>query len=836
MTILTSLLQDRAADALAWALVHFLWQGAALAIVAFAVMRWLTTTASTRYIAGVATLALMVAAPVITFNAMLRSSTPAMSAAFGDMATSIESAAGAALFQPRPIMLGLWMIGVTVLSIRLLGGWMVTRRLAARAIEPVSAEIDERATRVADRLELRRLARVVESSAVSVPVVIGWMKPVVLLPAAALSGLTLAQVESLLAHELAHVRRHDYLVNILQAAIETLLFYHPAVWWLSKRVRTEREHCCDDLAVSLCDRVVYVSALTDLAAMSAPTLALAATDGPLLTRVRRILNGDQPARPASGWVAVGALVLVLAALAPIVMAARAEVPTTTPIAQGRIEAAPVVGDTQVYPEQLDGAKQRLDQAKAEVARLDAERKTIEQARTRRGLELKVAQTTDGTVLPRVVHSVHPTYPAVARATSMQGVVIMDVTVMSDGKLGAIVVTKSGGVLDAAAMDAVRQWQFLPATRDGKPIMMTVPVTMTFSLAGTGTNGVPAANIGIELPARTSETKLGQTPDRPRKIKSVSPVYPAAARAARMQGMVILDAMVLKTGVVGDVTVTRSGGVFDAAAIAAVRQWIYEPARLNGQPIDMAIPVTVDFTLANAVTDRVNVSANQATDPQAQDVVRPRKIKGPSPTYPQAARDAKAQGMVILNATVRKDGTVGAVTVTRSAGVLDDAAIAAVRQWIYQPARRNGQPTDMDISITVNFTLTTPSDESIQVVAPIARATSMDQTATPNTRDAGVASPRVVTPVQTRTLPKVLKSVQPKYTQRAMDAKIEGTVSLEVEVRKDGTVGDVKVTKGLDIDLDKAAVDSAKQWIFQPATLDGKPVDYDATLEMAFRVF
>ena len=97
---------------------------------------------------------------------------------------------------------------------------------------------------------------------------VGWLNPVVLLPASALSGLTPTQIEALLAHELAHVRRHDYLVNLLQSVVETLLFYHPAVWWVSAHVRAEREHCCDDLAVAVCDRLVYVTALADLAAMT----------------------------------------------------------------------------------------------------------------------------------------------------------------------------------------------------------------------------------------------------------------------------------------------------------------------------------------------------------------------------------------------------------------------------------------------------------------------------------------------------------------------------------------------------------------------------------------
>ena len=129
------------------------------------------------------------------------------------------------------------------------------------------------------------------------------MKPVVLLPASALAGLTPQQLEAILAHELAHIRRHDYLVNLLQTLVETLLFYHPAVWWLSRRIRIERENCCDDLAVSLCgDPCTYARALADLEALRGParSLAMAANGGSLLQRVRRLLGAPTSRRTRPG--------------------------------------------------------------------------------------------------------------------------------------------------------------------------------------------------------------------------------------------------------------------------------------------------------------------------------------------------------------------------------------------------------------------------------------------------------------------------------------------------------------------------------------------------------
>ena len=152
---------------------------------------------------------------------------------------------------------------------------------------------------------------IVSSIRIPVPVIVGHLKPVIVLPAAALAGLSPAHVEAIIAHELAHVRRHDYLVNLAQTVIETLLFYHPAVWWVSHHVRVAREHCCDDIAVTVCrSRHEYVRALLDLEELrdGTPALALGATDGSLLARGRRLLVPQQgrtsPPRLAASVIAL----------------------------------------------------------------------------------------------------------------------------------------------------------------------------------------------------------------------------------------------------------------------------------------------------------------------------------------------------------------------------------------------------------------------------------------------------------------------------------------------------------------------------------------------------
>ncbi|HTI03849.1 MAG TPA: HEAT repeat domain-containing protein [Gemmatimonadales bacterium] len=318
-----------ATSALGWALVHFVWQGAVLAVllgIALALIK--PTAARTRYALAVLTLVAMMVVTIATgvrllnrapdlapAAAMQSSAAPDRSAAgnrlspaptpAGDRATLSTAGpptpSGAAIDRLRdalepalPWLVVVWVFGVLVLSIRLAHGWLTARRLRTHGTRDSSAALTAVLARLATRLRVTRPVRLLESLAVEVPAVIGWLRPVILVPTSALTGLTPQQLEVLLAHELAHVRRYDYLVNVVQCAIETLLFYHPAVWWVSRCVREEREHCCDDLVVATCgDPRLYASALVGMERLrpAAPRLAMAATGGggSLLHRVQRLL-------------------------------------------------------------------------------------------------------------------------------------------------------------------------------------------------------------------------------------------------------------------------------------------------------------------------------------------------------------------------------------------------------------------------------------------------------------------------------------------------------------------------------------------------------------------
>jgi len=300
-------------EALGWTLLHFVWQGAALAAL-FAVANTVCQQATTRYALAVITLGLMMAAPVITFTELTQTQQrdPAVKygaqGAFASAEKPVQGVSVAArLGAPPPevpqrqpaviLFVEAWFLGVLLLSLRTAGGLLLIEKMRRSEIKPVRRELFAKCQVLQREMGLERVIRYCECLRLDAPAVLGWFRPVVLLPARALTGLSEEQLEMVIAHELAHVRRLDCFVNLFQIGVETLLFYHPAVWWVSQRIRIEREHCCDDEAVALCgNAVTYARALTLMEEWrTAPSLMMAANRSPLSQRVVRLLGLDGPA-------------------------------------------------------------------------------------------------------------------------------------------------------------------------------------------------------------------------------------------------------------------------------------------------------------------------------------------------------------------------------------------------------------------------------------------------------------------------------------------------------------------------------------------------------------
>ncbi len=303
------LLEAPWAARMAWSLLHFLWQGALLGLSAWAGLSLVRRRGPRiRYALACAFLGTCLAAPIITYVALGPSSSPvAVHADFSDTFspsfTELPPAPRSAFaFPPAirvqpalPWILGLWLAGVMLLSARAAGSWFWLQGLRKQGTPVGDAEARGRLSTLGRRLGVRRAVTFLESVRVASPFSMGLFRPVVMVPLGFFAHLDPLAAEAVLAHELAHIRRLDALVNGVQCLIETLLFFHPAVWWISRRVRTERECCCDDEAVMACgDAVFYVETLSRLDALRGRPLSLAqgARGGNLMERITRLLALD----------------------------------------------------------------------------------------------------------------------------------------------------------------------------------------------------------------------------------------------------------------------------------------------------------------------------------------------------------------------------------------------------------------------------------------------------------------------------------------------------------------------------------------------------------------
>ncbi|MCH7556102.1 MAG: M48 family metalloprotease [Planctomycetes bacterium] len=356
MIILEDILSQEVVQRLGWTLLHFVWQAAVVASLLAILLRVLRkSTPSLRYTLACLALALIVLLPVITLQLVPVSAPhsaahiepapapavlsieemPPAETTIVEEPVQLESVApiSADSWKQRtietlepalPYIVSGWLLGVFGLSIWHLGGWAQLQRLRRRMVKQVNDTLGSKLKVLAERLRVKQTVQLMESALVQIPTVVGWLRPVILLPASALTGLSAEQLEAILAHELAHIRRYDYLVNILQTIVEILGFYHPAVWWISHKIRAERENCCDDLAVSISgDRVCYARALTSMEEIRAGRgqLAVAASGGNLFRRICRLLGKDSGDKTGFSWIpAATAILLIIALVIPTTLA------------------------------------------------------------------------------------------------------------------------------------------------------------------------------------------------------------------------------------------------------------------------------------------------------------------------------------------------------------------------------------------------------------------------------------------------------------------------------------------------------------------------------------
>ena len=552
-------------QALGWALIHFIWQGAAIGAL-FAAGKLLLRHGrpESRYLLGLGCMLLSLLAPIITCIALFQGGQAAFQAAPASAAPLVLQAAesgfdfGSWIERILPWVVLVWLTGVVVMSGRVSLNWYRLYRCLRVGVHELDADLRARVEMLRHFFGIDRKVRVLESVLVQVPTVFGWLKPVILLPTSSLIGLTPAQLELVIAHELGHIRRFDYVLNLFQVTVETLLFYHPVVTWISRHVRQEREQCCDDLVVKTCgNRLEYAKALTNLETIRtngrmAP--ALAATGGELLQRIERIVCTHGRPRDA---VLGNSGVLLLVAVA-IIMAGRVADPMAAFEAKRNLLADALVSELLIGDEGLE-LFAPLEEARIAVASPD-----------------RVSEPSP----PSVAVNQHAPLPAAesARPRSPAEEALPAETTASPEAFPEELVETPKPIPDAAA-----------ASKRTDPVEVG-------QRPGPAETAAPRP---LELAA------LPKTPDfsapakrGPVALVRVSPDYPVRARLAGQRGFVEVEFAVRSDGRVKDVQIKDSWPrrVFDRAAVKAIRRWRFDPQSL-GESSGMRLTQRFDFNIS-----------------------------------------------------------------------------------------------------------------------------------------------------------------------------------------------------------------------------------------------
>ncbi len=322
MNLIYRILSDKIIEALGLTIIHSLWQGALIAMV-LGILMFFTRkfTSVTRYFLSVTALAFMLICPVytfiknynpepVTYNStsparlsdapVLKrdfTTTPRNNEIIAEGRTAKLKSAPLKDFFNRhfPFVVTIWFAGILFFTLKFIGALAYTQRLKYYRISQISEEWQKKTRLLCKKLNIRKAVKIYESALAKVPMVIGLIKPVILLPVSAFTGLTPKQLESIIVHELAHILRRDYIINLLQSVVEILFFYHPAVWWINNVIRTERENCCDDIAIAQTgDSTNYARALANIQEQlllnNNLALTAAGNKNKLLKRIKRLLN------------------------------------------------------------------------------------------------------------------------------------------------------------------------------------------------------------------------------------------------------------------------------------------------------------------------------------------------------------------------------------------------------------------------------------------------------------------------------------------------------------------------------------------------------------------
>ena len=599
-------------EATGWSLIHFIWQGLLVAAVYGVGRRVLHGRHPvSRYYLGLVCMVLLVALPIVTAISTYAPPGPQQETPVASETNAIAAAAlsatenvdvSGAVRRALPWLVAAWAAGVLLLASRVLINWRRMKRLIRVGTRPLSERWQQRVDALIDVFQIRSAVRVVESTLVEVPTVLGWLKPVILLPTSSFVGLTPQQLELVIAHELGHIRRLDYIVNLFQVAAETILFYHPAVAWISRSIREEREKCCDDLVISRCGQPMeYAKALTNLESIRSGhySPALAATDGKLFERIERIVCNHK-AEPREALIGNGLVLMTLAAI--VVLGGRLGDPLATLDAQRARLADALVAEllTQTLPSQSEALLAPLESARARF--LPPAEPVVEDEPPVARTESRpaAAQSAASQRLSDPVPTTVDTEPQGTSSTNVPLDPVDSPMVSADG---------------AAAQADVGERPIV--LRDSADTLPASP--QPYVAAPEAGDAVPVQQSTLDTDAAEPDAGI---------LRQVAPSYPVQARIAGQTGHVELSFRVDSNGRPIDIEIEEAHPrrVFERSAISAIKKWRFDTL-ISGTSRKTQ---RFDFNLAN-----FGAGEGAAPPQQCQPITGTRICRTNSPTVYKA---------------------------------------------------------------------------------------------------------------------------------------------------------------------------------------------------------
>lgn len=557
-------------DSLAWTLIHFLWQGLIIGLLAAVALRALRNAKpQARYLTALIAFAGCIIAPAITFIVLWQSAS-AEAAALTNLEGALISSID--LIRDRhypqwllnilpdlpPLLVAAWLAGVVVGVLRLFAGYLGVQWVRRSGLEPVPARLQRLFDELADEFQVSGRAVLRLSHRILTPMTVGWIRPVVLVPASAWMGLPREELSMILAHELAHIRRCDYLVNLVQQAAVTLLFYHPVVHWLSRVLSDEREMCCDEMVVgeSEASRLTYAKALLHLQEQHAEllTLAMSARGGAFLRRVYRLLTTqeEQQAPRTSVHGLVGLLMIGVVNL--VFMLHANDAVANFKDVYGKTDTAPAVAVLNRHPLDL-----LLDDVHSSLNDYQSRRQAQAQEPSgRRPLAYRGAG--------QVKAKNSGTRANSNQADSNQDKANIKITSLNTSMLASM--TNSVRSLAREELAAAM------AENEAQPIAYADVAAVDVALDLPAVRLSPEFELAEVSVARRSEVKF-----RPRLINKVMPRYPMAAQVHGARGEVRLIYVLNRDGSIGEIQHDPDSVDHPAlvhAAVAALEKWEYEP--------------------------------------------------------------------------------------------------------------------------------------------------------------------------------------------------------------------------------------------------------------------